>query len=382
MSSEQPSSVPAPRMPADLSGRDPAQTLAGLIDMLDRADGVSGRPRPRTHRSAAHRSAAYRTGASRAGAVRSVPLRSVPPAPMARRPAQPAGAGPIPAQASPAGARPSDARSSSPRSSGVAAPLAPPRPGLIRRLALWGAGSHGENLAWHISPVHISPVHIAPVHIAPEQGADGGVRTPALRRLTRRLALWGAGAHGENLAWGRPAVARPARRELDPPVVLRAMPSTPTIEPAASSPAAALRPAGPAVPGPRVSPPEPTVGWCSPPVQSSPEPSAWSPPRTGWPQPREWPPSRPVGTRSTPPSPPASRSRSSNPTSTAPAVRSRSSSPAERGLARARGDPLCSPARGSPPPVPRSRPSTPSALIWSPAPASSPPPCPAPSAPG
>src|SRR6478609_5139647 len=133
MSSEQPSSAPAPRMPADLSGRDPAQTLAGLIDVLDRADGVAGRPRPRTHRSAAHRSAAYRTGASRAGAVRTVPLRSVPPAPMARRP------------------------------------------------ALWGAGSHGENLAWHAGPWVVAPL----------DGAHAPVRTPALRRLTRRLALWG-----------------------------------------------------------------------------------------------------------------------------------------------------------------------------------------------
>ncbi|MCW2704258.1 MAG: uncharacterized protein JWQ37_2253, partial [Blastococcus sp.] len=71
--------VTAARMPAVPIGRDTGHTLAGLIDVLDRADGgpVHGRSRTR-------RPATYRPAGSRAGAVRTVPLRSVQPAPMAR----------------------------------------------------------------------------------------------------------------------------------------------------------------------------------------------------------------------------------------------------------------------------------------------------------
>jgi hypothetical protein len=313
MDSDQATSA-TPRVPADLSGRDPALTLAGLLDVLDRADGDAGamaRRRPRTHRSAAARSAAYRAGASRAGAVRSAPLRSVPPAPMARRAAAPApAAGTLPASAAPAGAYPWQAPAdASPSLPGTSAPGRWHR--FIRRVALWGAD--GEHLAWRV----------------PEARPTGRSAVPgsAVRRLSRRLALWGAGAHGENLAWGGPA-RRPSRREVDPPVVLREMPSTPTIKPAAPSPAAALLAGDRPAAGPRPGPPEP---------------SAWSPARTGWPPPRAWPPSGP---------------------------------------ARARGDPSSCPARGSPPPEPRSRPSTHSASTWSPAPPSLPPPRPAPSAPG
>src|SRR3954451_15156368 len=71
-----------------------------------------------------------------------------------------------------------------------------------------------------------------------------------LRRLVRRAALWGAGPNGEHLAWGGPAriAAKPAS---DRPVVLRELPSTPTIQhpttrPAVTSPAAVQPPHGPA----------------------------------------------------------------------------------------------------------------------------------------
>ena len=47
--------------------------------------------------------------------------------------------------------------------------------------------------------------------------------------LLRRIALWGAGTDGEYLAWGGPV--RPAEKPAaDRPVVLREMPSTPTIQ--------------------------------------------------------------------------------------------------------------------------------------------------------
>ena len=40
MSSDQPSPAAAARAAADRNGRDPRGTLAGLIDVLDRADGT------------------------------------------------------------------------------------------------------------------------------------------------------------------------------------------------------------------------------------------------------------------------------------------------------------------------------------------------------
>ena len=38
MSDERPTPAAGSRMPADLTGRDSVRTLAGLIDVLDRAD--------------------------------------------------------------------------------------------------------------------------------------------------------------------------------------------------------------------------------------------------------------------------------------------------------------------------------------------------------
>jgi hypothetical protein len=69
----------AATVPADPIGREPHRTLAGLIDVLDRADGVQAGQRPRPRHPAASRSA------HRPGSGRTVPLRSVQPAPMARR---------------------------------------------------------------------------------------------------------------------------------------------------------------------------------------------------------------------------------------------------------------------------------------------------------
>ena len=60
---------------------------------------------------------------------------------------------------------------------------------LTRRLALWGGGAHGEYLAWR----------------TPEPAPHAPLR-PRLRALTRRIALWGAGPRGEHLA---PCLPRP-----------------------------------------------------------------------------------------------------------------------------------------------------------------------------
>ncbi|WP_104525883.1 hypothetical protein [Blastococcus atacamensis] len=285
-SSERPFRAASARVSADLSGREPASSLAGLIDVLDRADAGRLRPRPPVHRSAA----------------RPAPLRSVQPAPLAR-----------PAR--------------------VAAPLVPRvvivpervrQPlgglrGIVRRAALWGAGEQQEYLAWPASP-----------HGAPASGR----RRAAVRAFTRRVALWGAGAGGEHLAWGGPA---PARRELEPPVVLRELPSTPSIQPVASSPAAALLPAGPASsPGSRTGTAASDATARPSPHPGPTEPAAWSQPRVGWVPPLDWPSPGRNGARSPQPTPPV---RASGPSSRTPGV------PAPRtaraaGNARARGDPL------------------------------------------
>src|SRR4051794_22348149 len=85
-------------------------------------------------------------------------------------------------------------------------------------------------------------------------------RRGRLRGLVRRLALWGAGPDRAYCSWGagspRGSAAPSTRsRELARPVVLRELPSTPTVQPVASSPAPELRPRGPAGPsgpaGPR-----------------------------------------------------------------------------------------------------------------------------------
>jgi hypothetical protein len=352
------SSFPAAR----LSARPPATSLAGLIDVLDRVDGPAGTPgrrRPAAHRSAAspagHRSAAPGTSARPAGgrpngfratATRSVPLRSVQPAPMARRPAAPPAVEPgsywdmtrPPAAAAPieAAARRTESR----------------RAALVRRSAMWGAGPAGENLTWRTS---MAPSPLRPsVVAAPREPLATAPREPRLRGLVRRMALWGAGNNGENLAWRvhRAPATAPGRR-LDPPVVLREMPSTPMIAPAATSPAAALVPAG-AAPTvrrsigpvlPRVAP----LGWAAPADPGSPPPSGRPAPPTGWPQPPAWPPAKQPAAVA-----PAPRAASSS-----PVFRARKSpvpSPRERRLARARGDPLPPSSRGSPPLLPAPRP--------------------------
>lgn len=204
-------------MSAGPTGGAQGRSLAGLIDVLDRADGPAAARRPQPGRSSARR-----TSASRSGAARTVPLRSVQPAPTAR---------PQP---------------TAPR------PYVPPEPepvpvtglaGLVRRAALWGAGPRGEHLAWR-APVRTWTASPAPARSPAQPPAQRVVRRPGrVRTLLRRAALWGAGPRGEYLAWGG-ATAR-APREVDPPVVLHELPSTPTIAPVASSPAAALLPRGP-----------------------------------------------------------------------------------------------------------------------------------------
>jgi hypothetical protein len=252
--------------------------LAGLIDVLDRADGPAVGRRPQPRRTSAHRPAG-----SRGGAVRTVPLRSVQPAPMAR--------------ATPPGRTPA-----------VRAVMAPeperaPVGGLsdvVRRAAMWGAGPRGEHLAWRVRPT------------APPPAAGPG----RIRSLVRRLALWGSGPGGQYLAWGGPARPEP-RRSPDPPVVLRELPSTPMISPAAPSPAAALLPRDPASSaGSRGMPPVPRGAVAVPGVRPGGPPERF--PATGWP------------------------ARSPR-------------SPVATGLVRTRGDPLSCPVRGSPPPARRSR---------------------------
>ncbi len=262
-----------------------ARGLAGLIDVLDRVDGPVAARRPQPRRTSAHRPSGTRTGA-----VRTVPLRSVQPAPMAR---------PAPA----------------PRAYVLPEPERAPVTGLadlVRRAALWGAGPRGEYLAWRPRPAATgSPA------ARPAAAAEPAVRRPGrLRGLLRRAALWGAGPAGEHLAWGRPASA-PTPNQVDPPVVLREMPSTPTIQPVASSPAAALLPRGPASSaGPRGLPPVPRGAVAVPGIRHGGPPERSR--ATGWP------------------------------------VHQRTS-PGATGLVRTRGDPAPCRARGSPPPARRSR---------------------------
>jgi hypothetical protein len=257
-----------------------AQGLAGLIDVLDRADGVPGGRRPQARRASAHRPAGSRTGA-----VRTVPLRSVQPAPMARA---------IPA----------------PRAFVIPEPERIPvggLSGLVRRAAMWGAGPRGEYLAWRVA---------APAAVPP-----AARRSARVRRWVQQLALWGAGPGGKYLAWGGPAFPEPVpagpRRAIDSPVVLREMPSTPTIQPAAPSPAVALLPRSAASSaGPRGVPPVPRGAVAVPGMRPGGPPERFR--ATGWPVP-----------------------------STASTVAT--------GLVRTRGDPLTCPARGSPLPARRSR---------------------------
>jgi hypothetical protein len=289
----------AARLPADLPGRDTARTLAGLIHVLDRADGVPGPKRPIRHRSAA---------AARAGTGRGVPLRSVRPAP----PARPA---PAPLRVVVDDPAPTDwTASEAPVPQGR-------RASLVRRMALWGAGPQGEYLAWRPA---VRPVRTAarPVVRTPDGATAGPVRRHG---LLRRAALWGAGTDGQYLAWGGPS--RPGAKPAgDRPVVLREMPSTPTIafppnstpqiQLSAPSPARELSHRRPAPAGPRWTPPVPRGAVAVPGIRPSGPPERSR--ATGWP----------------------------------PQV---TGSGVPTGLAQARGDPLSSPARGSPGPARRSR---------------------------
>jgi hypothetical protein len=289
-----PTASPA-RPTAALSGAEPGRTLAGLLDVLDRAD-VPAHQRARSRRPSSDRPEAHRRGAARRK-----PLRSVPQAP----PARPVPVGVLPA-AAPVPAR---------------VPAVAQRPGPLRsltwRAALWGAGVDGEHLAWRGG----AALAATPATV---RAASPARRLFRLRALARRVALWGAGVDGEYLAWSPSADRTVASREpadlrplSDRPVVLRELPSTPTIQPAASSPAAALLPRGPASSaGPRGARPESPGAVPVPGVRPGGrlERSGAS----GWPSP-----ARP--------------------------------SPAGTGLVRARGDPVSCPVRGSPPPARRAR---------------------------
>lgn len=286
------------------SPADAGASLASLIGVLDRADGAPSVQRTRPVHTAAFRASAR--------AARAVPLRPVPPAPAARP-----GRVPMPALRTPT-------------VTVVPEPERRPITGLrdlARRAALWGAGPQGEYAAWK----------------TPEPAPRPPLR-PRLRALSRRIALWGSGPRGEHLAWGGPApVAAP--RQVDPPVVLRELPSTPTIRPAASSPAVALIPA-PAVPSPRTGPavlraPATTPVAAVRPTTTGPVGPGWAPPPPGWPQPPAWGGRRqvavPVGRTTVLPPLPAGPRRH------APASRAATAG-ARAGPARARGDPRSVPA--------------------------------------
>jgi hypothetical protein len=281
----------AARVPADPIALEAGRSVAALFDVLERAGGGAVYPRSPGRRPASHRPAGARTGG-----VRTVPLRSVQPAPMARpvRGVVPAPR-PVPSVPAPAPGRLS---------------------AVIRRAALWGAGPQGEYLAWR--PSARPAASAAPVTGPTRAGSQVPWRPTRTRRVLAWIALWGSGPDGQYLAWGAPQA--PAPKPLaDRPVVLREMPSTPTISlpmiaPAASSPAAALNPHGPASTGPRWMPPVPRGAVAVPGVRPRGRPERSL--ATGW-----------------PPQVPASG--------------------AATGLVRARGDPLSSPARGSPARPPR-----------------------------
>src|SRR4051794_8494282 len=114
--------TPAQRPVVDPVAWEAGRSVAALFDVLERSGGGTVYRRP-----AARRPAPYRPPGARTGGLRTVPLRSVQPAPSAR----PALGAPRVPEVAPA-AVPSAGRGGS----------------LLRRAALWGAGSHGEHLAW------------------------------------------------------------------------------------------------------------------------------------------------------------------------------------------------------------------------------------------
>jgi hypothetical protein len=273
----------AARMSADPVALEARLSVAALFDVLDRAGAG-----PLPVRTPGRRPSNYRPAGARRGAVRTVPLRSVRPAPMAR---------PAPG---------------APRVAETPPPAAPGRlAALIRRAALWGAGAQGEYLAWRPA---VQPVRTAarPVVRTPDVAEPRPERRAG---LLRRAALWGAGSDGQYLAWG--GASRPAARPAtDRPVVLRELPSTPTIQLSAPSPAPELSHRRPAPAGPRWTPPVPRGAVAVPGVRPSGPPATSR--ATGWP----------------------------------PQV---TGSGVPTGMVQARGDPQSSPARGSPGPARRAR---------------------------
>ncbi|WP_409332951.1 hypothetical protein [Trujillonella humicola] len=253
--------------------------LTGLLAVLERAEALppAGRPRPRR---------AVRRGSARRPALPA----ARPVLPPRARPAAAPLAAPRPAPPAPVMWRPAEE-----------CPAIPPRrqPGLVRRLALWGAGPDGAHLAWN-RPAPAAPASSAgaaePVASPPRPGLRG-----RLRRGVRRLALWGAGPTGAHLAWNVPPQPRvfSARLPVLPPaptaVRLTALPSALPNRPAAPSPAAALLPAprpraagvplrAPARP-PRAAQPRATgaTGWPTSPATARPQPCPALPAPSGWP---------------------------------------------------------------------------------------------------
>ena len=125
------------------------------------------------------------------------------------------------------------------------APLTPARPGLVRRLALWGAGAHGENLAWHAGAV--------------ARRSRGRVRTTTRPHPGTAPADPPAGALGCRRPRREPGLGPPRRRAAGPPGARPARGAARDAQhphdrrPAAPSPAAALLPAARQSAGPRAS---------------------------------------------------------------------------------------------------------------------------------
>ncbi len=291
-----------PRSTSSPSSGDRA--ASGLLGVLERAAALPPAERPRGRRPVRHTSTGARGQRALPVARPVLPPRTRPVAPAA---VPPRAVPPIAATPAPVMWRPAPARAEPP------AP-APRRPGLTRRLALWGAGPGGAHLAWN-RPAPVPPAAVpapAPARVPAPAPSRPGLRD-RLRQGVRRLALWGSGPTGAHLAWNVPAQPRVYSLRLPPvpastaAVVLTELPSTPTIRPAASSPAAATLPApglraagvhlrAPARP-PRASQPrasEPT-GWPAPPA-TRPEPCPALPAPSGWPA-RDTPGPR-AGTRS------------------------------------------------------------------------------------
>ncbi len=244
-----PSSAVPPVVPAD------GLPLAGLLDLLVRADAVPHRRRP-------VRAAVTRHPAARR-ALRPLPMARPVPVPRPR-PARPS-AVPVTASAVPVTAAAASAAPAAPTGAGL--PAAPVRPGgsrlrarvraTVRRLAMWGAGPDGAHAAWPTPPVVVPP-------------AGPG--------LVRRLAMWGAGPGGAYLAWGPPRPPAPAAPVVplapgNGAVVLTELPSTPTIASAVPSPTAASSAGGPArsLPRPRAAVPAlAPAGWPARPAAGRP----------------------------------------------------------------------------------------------------------------